>query len=152
MIWGRRRATWINFAHAAFLVYFLTSPIASGWFALWWYISHMVLFRLLINASGSGKSRILLEGLCRHWGFYFVVTGSSIVGSSDFYATFSTINLKSTDAFSYPTERRLLQLLLARLLLLNLFIEVANCSRTGLQQKEHRRLWTLLQVQHKGSF
>jgi len=44
------------------------------------------------------------------------------------------------------TERRLLQLLLSRLLLLNLFIEVAKCSPTGLQQKEHRRLWTLLQV------
>jgi hypothetical protein len=44
------------------------------------------------------------------------------------------------------TERRLLQLLLSRLLLLNLFIEVAKCSQTGLKQKEHRRLWTLLQV------
>ena len=47
---------------------------------------------------------------------------------------------------SNPTERRLLQLLLSRLLLLNLLIEVAKCSPTGLQQKEHRRLWTLLQV------
>jgi len=44
------------------------------------------------------------------------------------------------------TERRLLQLLLSRLLLLNLLIKVAKCSSTGLQQKEHRRLWTLLQV------
>jgi hypothetical protein len=118
-------------------------------------------FRLLINTSGSGKSRILLEGLCRHWGFYFVAVGSSIVGSSDFYATFSTINaardyslarnLKGIDPLAFPhmgntTERRLLQLLLSRLLLLNLFIEVAKCSPTGLQQKEHRRLWTLLQV------
>jgi len=40
----------------------------------------------------------------------------------------------------------LLQLLLSRLLLLNLLIKVAKCSSTGLQQKEHRRLWTLLQV------
>ena len=118
-------------------------------------------FRLFINTSGSGKSRILLEGLCRHWGFYFVATGSSIVGSSDFYTTFSTIdcardyrqaiNLKGIDpgAFSNigdPTERRLLQLLLSRLLLLNLFIEVAKCSPNGLHPMEHRRLWTLLQV------
>lgn len=44
------------------------------------------------------------------------------------------------------TERRLLQLLLSRLLLLNLFIDVAKSSPTGLQLKEHRRLWTLLQV------
>ena len=44
------------------------------------------------------------------------------------------------------TERRLLQLLLSRLSLLHLFIDVAKCSATGLQQKEHCRLWTLLQV------
>ena len=117
------------------------------------------IFRLLINTVGSGKSRILLEGLCRHWGFYFVAARSSIVGSSDFFTTFSTIdaardyrqarNLKGIDPLAFSqntTERRLLQLLLARLLLFNLFIEVAKCSRAGLQQKEHRRLWTLLQV------
>ena len=119
------------------------------------------MFRLLINTSGSGKSRILLEGLCRHWGFYFVAVGSPIAGSSDFYVTFSRIddasdykqarNLKGIDPYAFPhmgntTERRLLQLLLSRLLLLNLFIEVAKSSPTGLQQKEHRRLWTLLQV------
>ena len=119
------------------------------------------IFRLLINTSGSGKSRILLEGLCRHWGFYFVAVGSSIIGSSDFYATFRTIDtardydrartVKSIDPLAFPhmentTERRLLQLLLSRLLLLSLFIEVAKCSPIGLQQKEHRRLWTLLQV------
>jgi len=67
-------------------------------------------FRLLINTSGSGKSRILLEGLCRHWGFYFVAAGSSIVGSSDFFTTFRTIdaardytrarNVKSTNALA----------------------------------------------------
>lgn len=27
--------------------------------------------RLLVNTSGSGKTRLLFEGLSRHWGFYF---------------------------------------------------------------------------------
>jgi len=44
-------------------------------------------------------------------------------------------------------ERRLAQLLLARFLLLRLLIEVARELPEGLQQKEHRRLWVLLQAQ-----
>ena len=44
-------------------------------------------------------------------------------------------------------QRRFAQLVLARFLLLNLFFEEAQNSPGGLQQKEHRRLWVLLQVQ-----
>lgn len=44
-------------------------------------------------------------------------------------------------------ERRLAQLLLARFLLLDLFVQEAREIPGGLQEKEHRRLWVLLQVQ-----
>jgi hypothetical protein len=44
-------------------------------------------------------------------------------------------------------ERRLAQLLLARFLLLHLLVDVAGKLPGGLQQKEHRRLWVLLQAQ-----
>ena len=44
---------------------------------------------------------------------------------------------------------RLAQLLLARFLLLGLLIEEVGKLKRGLQQKEHRRLWVLLQVQPK---
>lgn len=64
----------------------------------------------------------------------------------------------SPHAFSHmkeTTKRRLLQLFLARILILNFLIEEAQRSPAGFQQKEHRRLWTLLQVQPniiEGSF
>ena len=44
-------------------------------------------------------------------------------------------------------DRRLIQLLLARFLLLNFFIREARSAPGGFQEKEHRRLWVLLQVQ-----
>jgi hypothetical protein len=44
-------------------------------------------------------------------------------------------------------EHRLAQLLLARFLLLNLLIQEAQQVQGGLQEKEHRRLWVLLQAQ-----
>ncbi|KAF9552856.1 hypothetical protein CPC08DRAFT_822630 [Agrocybe pediades] len=38
----------------------------------------------LVNTSGSGKTRLLLEGLCENWGFYFTsLVDSSLLGSSD---------------------------------------------------------------------
>ncbi|TRM68364.1 hypothetical protein BD626DRAFT_114996 [Schizophyllum amplum] len=44
--------------------------------------------RILVNTSGAGKTRLLLEGLCRYWGLYFVATkagdrSSSALGSAD---------------------------------------------------------------------
>ena len=45
------------------------------------------------------------------------------------------------------TERRLAQLILARFLLLKLLVQEARELTSGLQQREHRRLWVLLQVQ-----
>ncbi|KAJ7479815.1 hypothetical protein FB451DRAFT_1031848, partial [Mycena latifolia] len=29
--------------------------------------------RFLMNTSGTGKTRLSFEGLCRHWGFYFIM-------------------------------------------------------------------------------
>jgi hypothetical protein len=44
------------------------------------------------------------------------------------------------------THRRLAQIILARFLLLDLFVQEARQSRRGLLPKEHRRLWVYLQV------
>ena len=44
-------------------------------------------------------------------------------------------------------ERCFAQLLLARFLLLNLLIEDARKAPGGLHEKNHRRLWVLLQAQ-----
>ena len=49
-------------------------------------------YRHLFNVSGSGKTRLLLEGLCHHWGFYFAcrVLGPS-AGSKDFESACKTM-------------------------------------------------------------
>jgi hypothetical protein len=49
-------------------------------------------------------------------------------------------------------ERRLAQLLLARFLLLDIFVQEAQKIPGGLQEKVHRRLWVLLQAQPNGIF
>jgi hypothetical protein len=122
-------------------------------------------FRILINTSGSGKTRLLLEGLCRQWGFYFVAKPNSTgIGSHDLWqivSDFSIVhnyreeeaahekNPKNTAAIKHmqaTAKRGFAQLLLARFLLLNLLIVEAQQVQGGLNEN-HRRLWILLQAQ-----
>ena len=111
----------------------------------------------------------MLEGLCCHWGFYFVAQPDTTgIGSDDLWNVISGLHNsvdyeaakwmtsddqkpEATDAghrhMKEVAERRFAQLLLARFLLLNLLVDVARGLIGGLQQKEHRRLWVLLQAQ-----
>jgi hypothetical protein len=121
---------------------------------------------VLINTSGSGKTRLLLEGLCRWWGFYFVAQPDrNGTGSGDLWKVISGLDEaqgykealatkeadpKASAAINHireTVERRLAQLILARFLLLNLLIQEAQKLPGGLQEKEHRRLWVILQAQ-----
>ncbi|PVF91079.1 hypothetical protein CPB86DRAFT_421879 [Serendipita vermifera] len=120
---------------------------------------------IIINTSGSGKTRLLLDGLCHHWGFYFVgAKGVDGIGSEDLSKFFTELNIaedydhanearkkdRGNDAafkhMQNVVHRRLSQLLLARFLLLNLLMEEAR-NTGGLKLEQHRRLWVLLQVQ-----
>lgn len=117
---------------------------------------------MLINTSGSGKTRLLLDGLCHHWGLYFVAKQDVAgIGSRDFWNLMdqldATLNYKlatqnkENDPAAYlhiaeKTHRRLLQLLLARLYLLNLFREEAEDLPNGLDPMVLRRAWVLLQA------
>lgn len=108
----------------------------------------------------------LLTGLCRRWGFYFVARPDpSGIGSQDMWQFLNALDganhpyeeanakedgLDSEAAFAHmekTLERRLAQLLLARFLLLNLLVQEATSMPGGLRDKEHRRLWVLLQAQ-----
>jgi hypothetical protein len=121
---------------------------------------------VLINTSGSGKTWLLLEGLCRRWGFYFVAKPDRAgKGSGDLWQIMGELDdardckraktSKEADSKAKATiehireaaEYRLAQLLLARFLLLNLLVQEARKTLGGLQEKEHRRLWVLLQAQ-----
>jgi hypothetical protein len=119
---------------------------------------------MLINTSGAGKTRLLLDGLCHFWGIYLVGSNErDSIGSTDLQ-TFLR-ELDQADGYRQANEARkaneddqltfdimkgikrcLFQIILARFLLLNLLIEEAKKSG-GVRRKEHRRLWTLLQVQ-----
>lgn len=115
-------------------------------------------YRVLVNTSGSGKTRLLLDGLCHHWGFYFVAKPDvDGIGSKDFWNLMDPLDTslndiakknRESDPAAYvrmgeKTRRHLLQLLLARLYLLNLFREEAH---NGLDPMVHRRAWALLQA------
>jgi hypothetical protein len=117
---------------------------------------------MLINTSGSGKTRLLLDGLCRNWGFYFTaIRDSTPIGSDDFRlamegldkslgykkATMLMNDPRAMDDIKQKTHRRLMELLLARFILLKLFIQEARRLPDGLDVKNHRRAWVLLQVQ-----
>jgi hypothetical protein len=116
---------------------------------------------MLINTAGSGKTRLILDGLCRHWGFYFAAARDSAgIGSSDFATAMQQLDnspdyglakrKKHWDAMLHMKQKahhRLMQLLLARFILLKLFIQEARKLPGGLHVKNHRRAWVLLQVQ-----
>ncbi|TFK68933.1 hypothetical protein BDN72DRAFT_768678 [Pluteus cervinus] len=54
----------------------------------------------LVNTSGSGKTRLLLEGLCENWGFYFTsLEDASHLGSADVQNTINR-HLPNSPEFS----------------------------------------------------
>lgn len=114
--------------------------------------------RIFINSSGSGKTRLLFEGLCRHWGVYMTcAVDPSGVGCADVPYTLSVGVQKkpyfngleeicerditrncciAQDVFPVP--------LLSRLLLLSRFLEVVPTAERN--TNETRKRWLHLQV------
>lgn len=112
----------------------------------------------LVNTSGSGKTRLLFEGLCRYWGIYFTaVVDTSNLGSNDITATYRRPFLPlppRSPGSSYispqvqvnqKTARRVYsEVLLARLLVFRLFASIA--SDEGEISEHHKQRWLLLQL------
>ncbi|KAF5335766.1 hypothetical protein D9611_009667 [Ephemerocybe angulata] len=123
----------------------------------------------LVNTSGSGKTRLLLEGLCQNWGFYFTsLIDSSLLGSSDVQ---NAINTRISDSPNFhphlppagsPTYEASLErnrkianrifrhIFLARLYVFHLFVQtmrdhMACTGTTDTQVYKHR--WVFLQLQ-----
>ncbi|KAH9951724.1 hypothetical protein B0H21DRAFT_188312 [Amylocystis lapponica] len=120
----------------------------------------------LCNVYGSGKTRLLLEGLCRHWGLYITTLPYDTHGSQDVPNIVQDASLRvqefkhklplnvtaDSDEFKDAcarydviTERRFRQVLLARLLLMEQFLQLALDVAPTLW-RTYCRLWTLLQV------
>ncbi|KAJ6486256.1 hypothetical protein C8R47DRAFT_1129695 [Mycena vitilis] len=116
--------------------------------------------KLLVNASGTGKTRLLYEGLCLNWGLYFTVCiDTGRLGAGDIMNALAeefTYDLgfheelpSSADAPRVLEQnskhfcRVFSTLLLARLLIFQVFLEVASIS--GLTA-EHKKRWLEIQL------
>ncbi|CAK5267463.1 unnamed protein product [Mycena citricolor] len=108
----------------------------------------------LVNASGTGKTRLLIEGLCQHWGIYIVAeTDVDGYGAGDLNDILTT-NLRCTYDFDLPTTSQGFRvaavqscmggLLLCRLLVLDVFLDLRLRGEADVE--DHKILWTLLQV------
>ncbi|KAJ7162004.1 hypothetical protein C8R43DRAFT_317228 [Mycena crocata] len=113
---------------------------------------------VLINTSGSGKTRLSLEGLCKHWGFYFTCSVDGH-GSTDLATTIEVriggdpcfdpkLDLHSPRRQSIHENNRVLvkarieEMLLARLIIFSAFCRIVGNNPTD----AHKRLWVILQI------
>ncbi|KDQ07716.1 hypothetical protein BOTBODRAFT_192264 [Botryobasidium botryosum FD-172 SS1] len=107
----------------------------------------------LVNTSGSGKTRILLEGLCLEWGFYFTSDFQrDSLGSCDLNRGITEFSSRQSPGFEQAfidnravADRRFRQILTARFLIFRLFLKVAENMLPGLSHVLKRR-WLYLQL------
>ncbi|KAJ6521345.1 hypothetical protein DFH09DRAFT_1425033 [Mycena vulgaris] len=122
-----------------------------------------LVMNLTMNTSGTGKTRLLYEGLCQNWGLYFTVhVDSGLLGARDIedavdnglgwaagFHPFPDADDKIVDISearkknSGMVSRVFGAVLLARLLLFQQFLEMASAD--GLTE-EHKRQWLLMQL------
>ncbi|KAJ7152447.1 hypothetical protein C8R46DRAFT_1121262 [Mycena filopes] len=117
---------------------------------------------VLVNTSGSGKTRLLFEGLCCEWGFYFTsVQDTSQLGSADLDRIIHHELRDDRTFVQHPhvdsadlherlkhnremAHRRLSEALLARLIIFRMFIELV--TELGEDPEVHKSTWLLLQL------
>ena len=118
---------------------------------------------IFINTSGSGKTRLLLEGLCQHWGFYYTShVDSSFLGSFDLQSAIQSIPEDDTFCRPLPPSaasasndkiagRVFKRVFLARLLIFHLFIEAMKANTNSddgfTEANDYRRKWLYFQLQ-----
>ncbi|KAJ6449438.1 hypothetical protein C8R47DRAFT_358486 [Mycena vitilis] len=116
---------------------------------------------VVMNTSGSGKTRLSVEGLCQFWGIYFTSSvDSQGHGSVDLQNTIEALErdgdftpmLPETD-YEALHERncaiarsRFAELVYARFVIFEQFCLLAKESSSGKLLDEHRRYWVLLQL------
>ncbi|KAJ7081315.1 hypothetical protein B0H15DRAFT_744991, partial [Mycena belliarum] len=115
----------------------------------------------LVNTSGSGKTRHVLEGLCREWGFYFVsTTETEDFGSTDIMNCIMSrllANPNFTECLPSPdfhyqladncriADECFSQVFLARIIIFRVFLDsIIESGRLITEEDKHR--WLLLQI------
>ncbi|KAL0569136.1 hypothetical protein V5O48_012837 [Marasmius crinis-equi] len=125
---------------------------------------------ILLNTSGSGKTRTCFEALTQLWGLYFVCHTGDKIGSNDLKSAMGLLDAKGngfTTVISSPARkpittraRNLLlknrsiagslfsSVLLARLLILKLFLELTQEDKPkDVPIQTYMRRWLVLQLQ-----
>ncbi|KAF9042582.1 hypothetical protein BDZ89DRAFT_1059798 [Hymenopellis radicata] len=119
----------------------------------------------LVNGSASGKTKLLYEGLCKHWGLFFTcaLDGTNL-GADDLVMLLKmfpaglrdTANFEIISDARFPPPSKRIHVhamahmftsvaLLSRLLLFKAFLEASASSSR--QTDDHKRLWLLFQLQ-----
>ncbi|KAF9068478.1 hypothetical protein BDP27DRAFT_1448350 [Rhodocollybia butyracea] len=116
---------------------------------------------LLVNSSGTGKTRLLYEGLCKHWGLFFAaVVDSYGLGSTDVYRVIKELqssrmftpvlmgdaavhNSKSSSTNHEIANRTFSKTLLAQLFVFELFVDL---MAKGEIEEIHKTRWFLAQI------
>jgi len=113
--------------------------------------------KFLCNTSGSGKTRLLLEGLSRHWGFYFTARNEPEgVGSKDLELVLQGLTPRlneiidggpatALDENRNVVRHRFRLLLYARYVCLRVFLECAAAMEGGITEN-HKGRWLLIQL------
>jgi hypothetical protein len=115
--------------------------------------------RYLYNTSGSGKTRLLLEGLWRNWGFYITASSDSDnIGSSDLQEILQDMRERRrlirldennlSEALNTNRDvaiRRFHLLFYVRVLTFRIFLECAAAMPGGISDI-HKGKWLLLQL------
>ncbi|KAG5720749.1 hypothetical protein E4T56_gene5001 [Termitomyces sp. T112] len=115
----------------------------------------------LVNASATGKTRLLYEGLCQHWGLYITSHADegearalqTILDRRIYYEEDLVRNLPHKSALGFDSilagnreiaNRHFSAVLLAHLLILKDFLEACNADK-GIEEI-HKRRWLLAQL------
>ncbi|TCD67476.1 hypothetical protein EIP91_012337 [Steccherinum ochraceum] len=118
---------------------------------------------MLYDTPGSGKTRTLLEGLCRYFGLYLPCSNKDSLGSADLPEALRSIQESSrftsnfamahgedasrlVEANEDVAEHRIYQVMVARLQVFRCFLEVVFTTEPALSTDDAKRLWALLQI------
>jgi hypothetical protein len=119
----------------------------------------LIVTSFFCNTSGSGKTRVIFEGLCLNWGLYFTAcTQPEGIGSSDLenvlnmlaeYTRLTKLTEENRDTAHSTnravTSRRFFLLLYVRLFVFRVFLERAAALPGGIAE-DHKRRWLLVQL------
>ncbi|KAL1686987.1 hypothetical protein GGG16DRAFT_63166, partial [Schizophyllum commune] len=96
---------------------------------------------LFVNSPGTGKTRLLYEGLMERWGLYIPCSITPrVLGSADMSSFFKNAIHEEPAPGEYTTAFE--RVLLVRLVIFRLFLECLPDAQTD----EHRTKWLLLQL------